>query len=96
MRRVIIGGGLTGLTTAYLLAKHLGPEAARGIILLEKQERLGGWVDSRLASCATAKGKEVELVLESGPRSIRPRGGPGAATMLRLVSAKRRTRIRMS
>lgn len=91
MRRVIIGGGLTGLTTAYLLAKRLGPEAASHIILIEKQDRLGGWVDSRLAQCTTAKGKEVELVLESGPRSIRPRGGPGAATMLRLVSSRHST-----
>lgn len=94
VQRVILGGGLTGLTTAYLLAKRLGPDGARKLTLIEKGSRLGGWVDSRprkaylpnLIGNNKSKGEEIEVILESGPRSIRPRGGVGAARMLRIVS----------
>jgi prolycopene isomerase len=38
---IVIGGGLAGLTTAALLAK-----AGRGVLLLEKNQRLGGYASS--------------------------------------------------
>jgi oxygen-dependent protoporphyrinogen oxidase len=83
----VLGGGLTGLTTAYRLAVLLrassgsGSPSAPGITLIEAQPRLGGWVDSRTVSIPG----HGDVVLESGPRSVRPRGGVGAARLLHLV-----------
>ncbi len=42
---VIIGGGVSGLTTLYYLKKMLGEKGiSAGILLLEKSERLGGQI----------------------------------------------------
>lgn len=43
-RIAVIGGGLTGLTTAYYLAKRL-PSTVR-ITLYEASDRLGGWIQT--------------------------------------------------
>lgn len=40
-------------------------------------------------------GIEVEVVLEKGPRSIRPRGSEGAAQMLKLVSRRSACSMRL-
>jgi oxygen-dependent protoporphyrinogen oxidase len=77
----IIGGGLTGLTTAYLLSRQLARSTK--IVIVEKQDRIGGWIGSTTHDLGNGQGN---IVLESGPRSIRPRGGPGAVRMLKLVS----------
>ncbi|KAJ1965458.1 oxygen-dependent protoporphyrinogen oxidase [Dispira parvispora] len=61
MHVVVVGGGLSGLSTAYYLTKRLLPplqELARygerstgvKITLLEGSDRWGGWVDTRLTS----------------------------------------------
>lgn len=92
----ILGGGLTGLTTAYRLARVLQtlPATTHGahrdtrVTLLEKSERIGGWVDSRVCDVEVEGRGRVEMVLEAGPRSIRPKGGVGAAYMLKLVSPR--------
>ena len=92
----ILGGGLTGLTTAYRLARALRalPASIHGahkdtrVTLLEKSERIGGWVDSRVCEVEVEGRGKVEVVLEAGPRSIRPKGGIGAAYMLKLVSRR--------
>lgn len=88
----ILGGGLTGLTTAYHLSKlcasHPSLQQIK-ITLIEKSSRLGGWVDSKPALVdlgIEGGGKTTEMLLESGPRSIRPRGTRGAVKMLKLVS----------
>ena len=75
----VLGGGITGLTCAYTLSKAL-PKAT--IRLVESSSRLGGWLGSHRQ--ATADG--YDLVFESGPRSMRPRGVEGWAT-LALVSS---------
>jgi oxygen-dependent protoporphyrinogen oxidase len=107
----ILGGGLTGLTTAYRLAQvlkrrsdiipknvnafgRLSPDAR--ITLVEKSNRLGGWVHSRrrmidipndaAGPIKEIAGQSMEVILERGPRSIRPKGGKAAAMMLKLVS----------
>jgi hypothetical protein len=87
----ILGAGLTGLSTAYRLSTLGVPN----ILLIDKAHKVGGWVDSSSVRVqlpvesgyegVVEKGKEVEVVIESGPRSIRPRGGLGAARMLQLV-----------
>ena len=83
----ILGGGLTGLTAAYRLSSLL-PSAE--ITVLEGSSRLGGWIGSELHRIPVRddKGKQVErdIVIETGPRSIRPRGSRGAASTLKLVS----------
>ena len=87
----ILGAGLTGLTTAYRLTTHL-PQTK--ITLIDSANRVGGWIDSasiRISSKSSGgedseKEKAAgEVITESGPRSIRPRGGPGAAGMLKMV-----------
>jgi len=99
----ILGGGLTGLTAAYRLAKLarnqklLGNTSQLQISLIEKSERLGGWVHSQKRSIQvpqeirdrTGAPAEVDVVVEKGPRSIRPKGSVNAAYMLKLVSCIR-------
>lgn len=79
----IIGGGLTGLSAAYRLA----PKAK--VTLLEASNHVGGWVGStkQHIKFTSPSGETVEgdVTLESGPRSIRPKG-LSAASMLKLVS----------
>jgi hypothetical protein len=96
----ILGGGLTGLTVAYRLANLARKQSLSGsasqlqISLIEKSERLGGWVHSQKRSIQvpqeirdrTGAPAEVDVVIEKGPRSIRPKGSVNAAYMLKLVS----------
>jgi len=67
---VILGGGLSGLSSAYYLAKTL--PAAHKIVLLEKSSRFGGWVHTTQAS---------GISFENGPRSVRPVGLQGLLTL---------------
>lgn len=76
----VVGGGLSGLTAAYRLAR-----LKHRVTLIESSDRLGGWVNSPKRSVQLGQEK-VDVVLEKGPRSIRPKGSKGAAQMLQLVS----------
>ena len=60
----ILGGGITGLTSAFYLARAL-PKTP--ITLFEDGDRLGGWVNSEFVDIGTGK-----VVLEKGPRTLRP------------------------
>lgn len=69
----VLGGGITGLSTAYYLAKDF-PRAR--ITIYEGSERLGGWMRSTPV--------EVEggtIYFESGPRTLRG-GGLGSPANL--------------
>ncbi|KAL1509381.1 hypothetical protein ABEB36_004134 [Hypothenemus hampei] len=70
MTRVVLGGGLSGLSTAYYLAKASVKEK---VILLESSSRLGGWIKSDKV--------DQEVVFEQGPRTIRPVGAAGINTL---------------
>jgi len=59
---VILGGGISGIATAWFLKQRTD----QPIILLEKAPRLGGWIQS-----TTVDG----FFFEKGPRSLRPQGG---------------------
>ncbi|KAJ5923622.1 hypothetical protein N7454_008867 [Penicillium verhagenii] len=59
----IVGGGITGLTSAYQLTKN--PNIT-GITIYEKSPRLGGWMRSERVP---VKGGDV--LFEYGPRTIR-------------------------
>ncbi|OAP55973.1 protoporphyrinogen oxidase [Fonsecaea erecta] len=74
----ILGGGFTGLATAFHLSSQL-PNAK--ITILEKNDRLGGWVDSEVVQ--VDKG---EVLFEWGPRTLRAGLGPAPLAMLELLA----------
>ncbi|KAL7942386.1 hypothetical protein V8C42DRAFT_154883 [Trichoderma barbatum] len=63
----VLGGGLTGLTTAYYLAKWL--PATTKITLLEGGHRLGGWIRTDRVPVKVG-GVEGVVNFERGPRSF--------------------------
>lgn len=63
----VLGGGLTGLTTAYYLAKKL-PSTAK-ITLYEASERLGGWIRTDKVP-VDVDGKKGVVSFERGSRSL--------------------------
>lgn len=84
----ILGGGLSGLSTAYHLSRVL--PASTKISLVEGTSRVGGWIDSQKHELGfkdqRGQMREGVVGIETGPRSIRPRGSRGAASMLKMVS----------
>ena len=86
---VVLGGGISGLASAYYLAKNLPPH--KKVVLIERSQRVGGWIQSerrtlaRGATGAAPQAKESAL-FERGPRSIRPAGYSGLV-MLDLMSS---------
>lgn len=71
----VLGGGLTGLTTAYYLTRF-HPTAS--ITLYEADNRLGGWLDTQIVNAASV-GKEdaglegaPALRMERGARTVAP------------------------
>jgi protoporphyrinogen/coproporphyrinogen III oxidase len=92
----VLGGGISGLTTAYYLSK-LAPHGTK-IILTEGSNRLGGWIKScRVAPGQYGLDRQIpissnadmtnnnDVLFESGPRTLRP-VGPGGVVTLELVS----------
>ncbi|KAE8588827.1 hypothetical protein XENTR_v10022762 [Xenopus tropicalis] len=67
---VVAGGGISGLTACYHLAKDA---SVPKVILLEGSSRLGGWMRSTRT--------EDGAVFEHGPRGIRPGGTVGRNTL---------------
>ncbi|KAL0068075.1 oxygen-dependent protoporphyrinogen oxidase [Marasmius tenuissimus] len=65
----VLGGGLTGLSSAFHLSRRY-PEAL--ITVLEKNPRLGGWVYSERVEVTHPEGGSAQIVLESGPRTLKP------------------------
>ncbi|EEB89183.1 hypothetical protein MPER_12747 [Moniliophthora perniciosa FA553] len=74
----VLGGGLTGLSSAFHLSRRF-PEAS--ITLLEKGPHLGGWVSSERVSVTHPEGHTAEVILETGPRTLRP----NAKSVLELI-----------
>lgn len=83
-RITVVGGGLTGLTAAYRLSQAPNTH----VTLLEAAPRAGGWAQTNIVPVGFQRdGKDYEgqVVVEAGPRSIRPRGSLGSPAMLKLV-----------
>lgn len=74
----VLGAGITGLTTAYLLADTF-PKLR--ITLVESKDTLGGWVRSKKVDVG-----DGEVIFEQGPRSLRPQP-PNGTLALRIVCA---------
>lgn len=62
----VLGGGITGLATAYYLSKEL---PRRKVTIYEASDRLGGWLSSTRVPV-----KNGNILFEAGPRTIRPSG----------------------
>jgi hypothetical protein len=74
MRIAVLGGGLTGLCTAFNLATKI-PSAR--ITIYEKSSRVGGWLDSEVVNVG-----DGQVLFDWGPRTIRPDPhGAGRATL---------------
>ena len=67
MKIAILGGGISGLSTAYFLKNEL-PNASIQII---ESDSWGGWIRS----------VHRETLFETGPRTLRPQGLAGAFTL---------------
>lgn len=75
----ILGGGITGLASAYFLNRQ-HPNAK--ITLYEAKDRMGGWLESKRVP---VEGGNV--LFEAGPRTLRPQGnGVLAAKLVRQQS----------
>ncbi|KAL0281589.1 UNVERIFIED_CONTAM: hypothetical protein PYX00_002527 [Menopon gallinae] len=59
MSKVILGGGISGLSAAYYLSK----KPSNGIVLYEASERLGGWIRTRESTSGA--------FFEQGARTLR-------------------------
>lgn len=59
------------MSSAFHLSRRF-PTAS--ITLLEKSPRLGGWVYSERVDVRDAQGNEARILLERGPRTLRPNG----------------------
>lgn len=69
----VLGGGITGLTSAYYLAKNM-PNAK--ITIYEGSERLGGWLRTKHVDVGNGN-----VVFEQGPRTLRPSMPVGLVTL---------------
>ncbi len=65
----MLGGGLTGLATAFYLTLAL-PRAR--ITLYEASNRLGGWIDTEKANLTTPDGDAVTVHFERAARMVKP------------------------
>lgn len=70
MTTAVLGGGLSGLSAGYYLLRRFG----KPLTIYEASPRVGGWVRSE-------NRKDRNFIFESGPRTIRPVGEPGANTL---------------
>ncbi|KAH9006090.1 hypothetical protein EDB86DRAFT_680899 [Lactarius hatsudake] len=66
---VILGGGITGLSAAFHLACK---QPNVPITLVEKNARFGGWIRSERVEVRDDDGNLGNVLLEAGPRTIRP------------------------
>ncbi len=70
----ILGGGLTGLTAAWYLARAM-PQAK--ITLYEASGRLGGWIDTEKVEVEGGDGRKGTVYLERAARMVKPLTGSG-------------------
>lgn len=74
----VLGGGITGLATAYYLTQ-MAPNLK--VTLYESSERLGGWLRTKYIDVG-----DGEVVFEQGPRTLRP-NTPAGFVALNLVGS---------
>lgn len=70
MNTAVLGGGISGLAAGYYMLRRFG----NPFTIYEASPRVGGWIRSEWH-------KDRGFLFESGPRTIRPKGLPGANTL---------------
>jgi protoporphyrinogen/coproporphyrinogen III oxidase len=75
-RFAVLGGGITGLSTAHYLTQEL-PNAK--VTVYESGDKLGGWLRSKYVDVANGR-----ILFEQGPRTLRP-STPASLVTLDLV-----------
>lgn len=75
-RFAVLGGGITGLSSAHYLAQEL-PNAK--ITIYESRDKLGGWLKSKYVDVKNGK-----ILFEQGPRTLRP-STPASVVTLEMV-----------
>ena len=78
----VLGGGISGLSAAFHLARRFPARSGTRIVLVEKAPRLGGWIRAERVRVEDTRGHRADVVLESGPRTLRPNSN----AILELVS----------
>lgn len=78
----VLGGGISGLSAAFHLCRRFPPRSGTRITLVEGAPRLGGWVRSERVRVSDNKRRQADILLESGPRTLRP----NSKAILELVS----------
>ncbi|KAI0718734.1 Protoporphyrinogen oxidase [Cerioporus squamosus] len=68
----VVGGGISGLSAAFHLSRRLTARSGVRINVIERSGRFGGWVCSERVHVKDKKGQEAGVLLESGPRTLRP------------------------
>ncbi|TFK84861.1 Protoporphyrinogen oxidase [Polyporus arcularius HHB13444] len=68
----VLGGGITGLSAAFHLSRRLPVRSGVCMNILERSNRLGGWVCSDRVHVREGAGDEADILLESGMRTLRP------------------------
>lgn len=76
----VLGGGVTGLTAAFELARTIHDAK---ITVYEQSGRFGGWIDSEVV-----KVDDGEIIFEWGARSFRPALEGSGWTTATLVSGR--------
>ncbi|KAL0959841.1 hypothetical protein HGRIS_011517 [Hohenbuehelia grisea] len=74
----VLGGGLTGLSAAFHLVRRF---PTTKLTLLEQKYQLGGWAQSERVEVRDDAGTPYSILLEAGPRTLRP----NANSMLELI-----------
>ena len=85
----VLGGGISGLSAVFHLTRRFPPRSGTHITLVEGSQALGGWVKSEKVHVRDGVGHEAEVVLEGGPRTLRP----VAKAVLELVSNSQRDSV---
>lgn len=70
----VLGGGLTGLTTAYYLTRF---HPTANITIYEATDRLGGWIDTERVAVKTQEGEHATISFERGARTVAPQSSQG-------------------
>ena len=79
----VLGGGISGLSAAFHLARRFPPASGARLTLVERGDRLGGWIRAERVRVKDTREHRADMVLESGPRTLRPNSN----AILELVSA---------
>ncbi|KAH8417393.1 hypothetical protein KR222_010160, partial [Zaprionus bogoriensis] len=70
MSTAVLGAGISGLAAGFYLLRRFG----KPLTIYEASPRVGGWIRSEWH-------RDRGFLFESGPRTIRPKGVPGANTL---------------